>query len=155
MNFNGNVTSRNNPSAGGRGATFAHSFADFLLGRFDTYGQGDGFDQTLQSWNLGLYVMDTWRVTPRLTVTPGLRLEVNSGISEIENRLTLYRPGLQSTTYPNFPDGRRGRRRRRPARQLLGHVHQARPSPQLRLRRVRRRQDGRARVGRASTTAAT
>ncbi len=49
--------------------------------------------------------MDTWRVTPRLTVTPGLRLEMNSGISEIENRLTLYRPGLQSTTYPNFPSG--------------------------------------------------
>ena len=104
MNFNGNVTSLNNPSAGGRGATFAHSFADFLLGRFDTYGQGDGFDQTLQSWNLGLYVMDTWRVTPRLTVTPGLRLEVNSGISEIENRLTLYRPGLQSTDVPELPD---------------------------------------------------
>ena len=105
MNFNGNVTSLNNPSSGGRGATFAHAFADFLLGRFDTYGQGDGFDQTLQSWNLGTYVMDTWRVTPRLTVTPGLRLEYNSGISEIENRLTLYRPGLQSTTYPNFPPG--------------------------------------------------
>ena len=105
MNFNGNVTSANNPSLGGRGSTFAHSFADFLLGRFDTYGQGDGFDQTLQSWNLGLYAMDTWRVTPRLTVTPGLRLEYNSGISEIENRLTLYRPGLQSTEYPNYPPG--------------------------------------------------
>ena len=105
MNFNGNVTSLNNPSNGGRGATFAHAFADFLLGNFDTYGQGDGFDQTLQSWNLGTYAMDTWRVTPRLTVTPGLRLEINSGISEIENRLTLYRPGLQSTTYPSFPSG--------------------------------------------------
>jgi hypothetical protein len=105
MNFNGNLTSLNNPSSGGRGATFAHAFADFLLGNFDTYGQGDGFDQTLQSWNLGTYVMDTWRVTPRLTVTPGLRLEMNSGISEIENRLTLYRPGLQSTTYPGYPPG--------------------------------------------------
>ncbi|MFN8095729.1 MAG: TonB-dependent receptor [Vicinamibacteria bacterium] len=105
ITFNGNVTSQNNPSSGGRGATFAHSFADFLLGRFDSYSQGDGFDQTLQSWNLGVYLMDTWRVTPRLTVTPGLRLEVNSGISEIENRLTMYRPGLQSTLYPSFPNG--------------------------------------------------
>ena len=40
VNFNGNVTSLNNPSAGGRGATFAHSFADFLLGRFDTLRPG-------------------------------------------------------------------------------------------------------------------
>jgi hypothetical protein len=105
MNFNGNVTSGGNPSNGGNGATFAHAFGDFLLGRFDTYGQGDGFDQTLKSWNLGTYVMDTWRVNPRLTITPGLRLEVNSGIREIQDRLTLYRPGLQSTTFPNFPSG--------------------------------------------------
>jgi hypothetical protein len=105
MYFTGNVTSLGNPTAGGKGAKFAYSFADFLLGNFDNYNQGDGFDQTLNSWNLGVYVMDTWRVTPRLTVTPGLRLEVNSGISEEQNRLTLYRPGLQSTVYPNFPSG--------------------------------------------------
>jgi Carboxypeptidase regulatory-like domain len=105
MTFNGNVTSNGNPSNGGRGATFAHAFGDFLLGRFDSYSEGDGFDQTLKSWNLGTYVMDTWRVTPRLTFTPGLRLEVNSGISEVENRLTLYRPGVQSTAFPNFPSG--------------------------------------------------
>jgi hypothetical protein len=105
MEFTGNVTSNNNPSGGGRGAAFAHGFGDFLLGRFNSYSVGDGFDQTLQSWNTALYIMDTWRVTPRLTLTPGLRYELNSGISEIENRLTLYRPGLQSTTYPNFPPG--------------------------------------------------
>ncbi len=105
MNFPGNYTSANNPSLGGRGATFAHGFADFLLGRYDTYGMGDGFDETLQSWNLGLYAMDTWRITPRLTITPGLRLEYNSGISEIQNRLTMYRPGLQSTIYPTYPSG--------------------------------------------------
>jgi hypothetical protein len=105
ISFNGNVTSNGNPASGGLGATFAHSFADFLLGRFDSYGVVDGFDQTLKSWNLGTYVMDTWRVTPRLTVTPGVRLEVNSGIREIQNRLTLYRPGLKSTKYPNFPLG--------------------------------------------------
>jgi hypothetical protein len=105
MYFNGNATSNNNPRAGGIGAYFAHGMADFLLGRFDSYNQGDGFDMTLESWNLGLYVMDTWRVTPRLTITPGLRLEHNSGITEIDNRLTLYRPGLQSTLYPNYPPG--------------------------------------------------
>jgi hypothetical protein len=105
MYFNGNATSNNNPRAGGLGANFAHGMADFLLGRFDSYNQGDGFDMTLQSWNLGLYAMDTWRATPKLTITPGVRFEHNSGISEIENRLTLYRPGLQSTEFPNYPPG--------------------------------------------------
>jgi hypothetical protein len=105
MDFYGNFTSNYNPAQGGYGANFAHGFADFLLGRFSDYNQGDGFDVTLQSRNLGIYAMDTWRVTPRLTITPGLRYEFNSGISEVENRLTVYRPGLQSTKYPNFPPG--------------------------------------------------
>ena len=35
-----------------KGSKYAHSFADFLLGHFDSYNQGDGYDQTLKSWNL-------------------------------------------------------------------------------------------------------
>jgi hypothetical protein len=103
--FNGNQTSNNDPYAGGNGAAFAHGFADFLLGRFDSYNKVDSSNSTLQSWNLAGYVMDTWRVTPRLTITPGLRLDFNSGISEKNDQLTLYRPGVQSTTFPSAPPG--------------------------------------------------
>jgi hypothetical protein len=106
MTFTGNATSGGNPSLGGvAGAQFAHGFADFLLGRFDTYGVNDQSERTLKSWNLAGFIMDQWRVTPRLTITPGLRYELNSGISEENGQLTLYRPGLQSTKYPNAPKG--------------------------------------------------
>ena len=104
MNFDGLKTSLGSVP-GTKGAPFAYSFADFLLGRYNTYGMGDGFDKTLQSYNVAGYIMDTWRVNPRLTVTPGLRYELNSGISEKNNQLTLYRPGVQSTIYPNYPNG--------------------------------------------------
>lgn len=105
LTFNGNATSNNNPSGGGLGSAFAHSFADFLLGRFDSYGVNDQSERTLSSTNLALYAMDQWRVTPRFTLTPGLRFEINSGISEENGQLTLYRPGLQSTRFPNAPRG--------------------------------------------------
>jgi hypothetical protein len=106
MTFNGNATSNGNPSLGNvAGAQFAHGFADFMLGRFDYYGVNDQSERTLQSWNLGVYVMDQWRVTPRLTLTPGLRFEMNSGISEKNGYLTAYQPGLQSTMFPNAPPG--------------------------------------------------
>jgi len=103
--FNGNMTSNNDPYAGGFGAAFAHGFGDFLLGRFDSYDKVDSSDNTLQSWNLAGYVMDTWRITPKLTLTGGLRYDLNSGISEKNDQLTLYRPGVQSTTFPTAPNG--------------------------------------------------
>jgi hypothetical protein len=102
--FNGNATSKNNTGQGS-GAPFAYGFADFLLGRYDNYATYDGSDQTLKSRNTAAYVMDQWRITPRLTLTPGLRLELNSGITETTNSLTMYRPGLKSTTLPNAPLG--------------------------------------------------
>lgn len=34
----------------------------------------------------GLFVQDDWRVGPKLTINAGLRLEINSGMSEAENR---------------------------------------------------------------------
>jgi outer membrane receptor protein involved in Fe transport len=103
--FNGNASSNNNPSEGGRGAHFAHGFADLMMGRFNYYGVEDSYRNELRSQNLGVYIMDTWRVSPRLTLTGGLRWEHNSGISERDNILTYYRPGTQSTVFPTAPSG--------------------------------------------------
>ncbi len=105
MNFDGGATSNSNAGNGGTGATFAHAFADFLLGRFNTYGEADHSSSDLSSWNIAGYIQDQWRATPRLTVTPSLRYDLNSGISEANNHLTIYRPGVQSTVFPNAPAG--------------------------------------------------
>jgi outer membrane receptor protein involved in Fe transport len=50
-------------------------------------------------------ILTQWRVTPRLTITPGLRYDINSGITEKDDRMTIYRPGAQSELLPNAPPG--------------------------------------------------
>lgn len=76
----------------------AQSFAQFLLGlptaatgavaapgtqssQFEIATDGN-FTQKYH----GLFVQDDWRIGPKLTINAGLRLEINSGMSEAENR---------------------------------------------------------------------
>jgi carboxypeptidase family protein/TonB-dependent receptor-like protein len=40
---------------------------------------GNGYDVNARNERLSVYAQDTWRVTPRLTLNPGLRLDVNRG----------------------------------------------------------------------------
>ena len=77
----------------------AQSWAQFLLGlptaatgtvanaggnisQFDIAAAGE-FNQQYH----GLFVQDDWRVNDRLTINAGLRLEINQGMTESENRL--------------------------------------------------------------------
>jgi hypothetical protein len=93
--FNGAYTRANNSAAlNDRG----QSWAQFLLGlptaatgavatpgtsssQFEIASEGD-FRQMYH----GLFVQDDWRVGSKLTLNFGLRLEINSGMSEVDNR---------------------------------------------------------------------
>jgi len=82
------------------------SFASFLLGQSVQFFQGGGqFDRGLRKWISGGYAQDEWRVTPHLTLNPGVRYEVNTPYTEIRNRLNAWEPGRQSTVYPGAPPG--------------------------------------------------
>ena len=93
--FNGAYTRASNAAATN---DRAQSWAQFLLGlptaatgtvaapgtsssQFEIASPGE-FSQMYH----GLFVQDDWRVNRRLTVNLGLRLEINSGMSESENR---------------------------------------------------------------------
>lgn len=65
--------------------------ANFFLGygaRYDV-GLKRGFMQLYQK-NYGLYVQDNWRVTNRLTVTPGLRWDINPAFNERNGLLSAF-----------------------------------------------------------------
>src|SRR5579864_1747170 len=97
MTFNGTVT--------GLG------LSDFLLGQAVTWAQGN-----LQSYlynrqqYLALYLQDSWKATPRLTVNYGVRWEPFFAFTNKHGWFDHFDPGLfaqniHSTVYPNAPAG--------------------------------------------------
>ncbi len=91
---------------------FASSFptndavANLILGSPVTFYQGLGdFHRGLRNWNAGIYAQDEWRVSSRFTLNFGLRYELVAPITEVQNRLNGFVPGVQSAVYPNAPRG--------------------------------------------------
>jgi hypothetical protein len=52
-----------------------------------------------------LFVQDSWKVKPNLTVNYGLRWDVPRPWSDVYGRLTTPVPGVQSVKFPNSPPG--------------------------------------------------
>jgi outer membrane receptor protein involved in Fe transport len=67
-------------------------------------GGGD-FNRGLRKWIVAGYAQDEWRATPHLTLTYGLRYEVNTPYTDIHNRMNAWAPGQQSNVMPNAPRG--------------------------------------------------
>ena len=82
------------------------SFASLLLGQPVLFFQGGGdFNRGLRKWVAAGYAQDEWRVTPHLTLSFGLRYEVNTPYTEIRNRLNAWAPGRQSRVRTDAPAG--------------------------------------------------
>ncbi|MEI9980891.1 MAG: carboxypeptidase regulatory-like domain-containing protein [Edaphobacter sp.] len=71
--FDGSITNHGasgNPNTG---------IADFLLGKIKTTNYEQPMPPTgRRNWNLGVFIQDDWKVTPKLTLNAGLRYEYES-----------------------------------------------------------------------------
>ena len=90
---------------------------DLLLGRPDTFVQGNSNVSNPRQNYIGVYVQDTWKATPKLTLNYGVRWEPwmsayngdkgapggNAKIVHFERE--LFDRGVKSTIYPNAPAG--------------------------------------------------
>ncbi len=68
---------------------------DFLLGLPASIGLSQGTTGTVGQRNsaIGAFVQDDWRVTPKLTVNLGLRWQLFTPLTEVDNRMTNFQEG--------------------------------------------------------------
>ena len=70
----------NNPLSTGNG------YANMLLGVFTTYTElTSRVDRDVRHWQNDFYIQDNWRVTPRLTIDYGLRIQHSGSDFEVNN----------------------------------------------------------------------
>lgn len=91
--FNSQATALQDPAQANPTATTLTGYdtANFFLGYAGSYNVGlkRGFMQVYEK-KYGFYLQDNFRVTKRLTITPGLRWDVNPAFHERNNLLSAY-----------------------------------------------------------------
>jgi hypothetical protein len=89
-NFDDTYTQENNGSDSNFSQqNFALSYAAFLMGINTSNSTTLQASESFQSPYYAVYADDTWRVTPKLTIIPGLRFEVEEGLVEKHNQLVV------------------------------------------------------------------
>ena len=87
------------------GVETGSDFADYLLGApsyFEQYSPSDLDDRSTYG---ALFIQDSMKVRPNLTVNAGLRWEDGTPWADQKGRVETFIPGEESTLYPDAPKG--------------------------------------------------
>jgi hypothetical protein len=79
--------------------------ADFMLGNMYSLRMVGVLSNNLSQTNWQFFTSDEIKVSPRLTVTLGMRWQPDLHFTEASGKESSFRPGLQSTVFPNAPLG--------------------------------------------------
>src|SRR3984893_6077492 len=82
-----------------------NGFADFLLGLPDFYSQQSSPAFYESAANGGIFVQDSWRMRPNLTINYGLRWDYITPWAEEHHQTTTFVQGVESKTFPGAPLG--------------------------------------------------
>ncbi len=86
--------------------TFAgNGLADLMLGLVKEVSVGIQSYKSNHSKAFYWFAQDKWRVTPKLSLTLGVRYELDTWPVHPLNEVVAYRPGMQSTCVPQAPTG--------------------------------------------------
>jgi hypothetical protein len=87
------------------GSQTGSDFVDFLLGAPTQYNQSQLQPFYGRNKYLGLYLQDSWRLRPNLTLNYGLRWDRIEPWYEKYNQVATLEPGKQSVVFPTAPAG--------------------------------------------------
>jgi outer membrane receptor protein involved in Fe transport len=88
-----------------QGAATGNSLADLMLGLVTQLNVGIQTYKSNNAWSWYWFVQDRWRLTPRLSLTLGLRYELDTWPVHPVNEIVAYRPGRTSACVPQAPAG--------------------------------------------------
>lgn len=87
------------------GQVTGNAAADFLLGDFNSYQQIGGLSSRLHQTLPSFYVQDDIKISRNVTINAGVRWDIVTGYRSEDKQLSTFRPGVQSTLFPNAPNG--------------------------------------------------
>jgi hypothetical protein len=99
-NVNGDFSFISTPGENDLG--YADGYADYFLGAPNAYSQGAAQGETLRNTAFYLFIQDSWKIKPSLTINYGMRWELNTPYYDTGNRLQTFRPGQVTTQYPCY-----------------------------------------------------
>jgi len=85
--------------------TKGNPLADFMLGLPATMAQQSPELSLGNSWSHGIFLQDEYRITRRLTLTPGIRYDIQTPITDSRDWENTFIAGRQSTVVPSAPLG--------------------------------------------------
>jgi len=83
-----NTFTRSDPFTSSTGRTTGSGMASLLLGAADSGNLGGPSPYSLRNYYFGLYLQDDWKLTPRLTVSLGVRYELETPFRERYDRFS-------------------------------------------------------------------
>jgi len=79
--------------------------ADFEQGTVASFVQGGGLYLDVTGYRESFFVQDSWKATPRLLLSAGLRWDPFFPYTDSKGRVACFVPGAQSVRFPNAPVG--------------------------------------------------
>jgi hypothetical protein len=85
--------------------TTNNALSDFVTGQVASMEQDTPYYAVTSNWYYALFVQDTYRIAPRLTLNLGLRYDMQQAPVESKDRNLTFSPNVQSTKLTSAPKG--------------------------------------------------